>query len=1070
VSKQYSVVTNIVAKTTDFIRGMKRAGDTSKSFTNNVKNGMENIDKSVKNVTQKVDNFGRQMSTVTGVINRNLKTVPEHLKPFSEELKKTSNAFRQMGMQSTQSLEEMAESITKTRVSASKLTSVSSTGKEAIKTIQGLADVSKEAQLAVLGLSKDGKVTISAEESITVMHRFQDSVSESKKELERLRDSGDMGSYTAGMRQLELQMNNVQKAMMAAGQGGDAYMSTLRRLGIYTESMGNAMAIQMEGMKDSFINSVDMMVNRSTQSEKIAKNFERMGNPLYSVNNGLLKISSGLETMARKGSAAALAIEHLGKNASMKDLLDYTRMINQGLMRMSMLFIGAGLAFAAFTAVMVDASKGEDVGKIRQQQEEITQIYQEEVQKRTDEIYNFANLFEEIEIKPFDPKKLTENLQSQVEVMKNWAKNLKSLTSRGVSEGFIAELEKMGPKAAGQIQALTTMTDSQLNDYVKLWEEKHRLAKEKAVGELEGLRIETEKKIQELEKSLTPLGISFENFKQTWASAVKPFVEVWGKVASVFVDGATKVGEFINHLNEINSKITQMAGMFLYLFTTLMVILSPLAVGIGMFGGLKAALHAVWLLIGPFVAGFATVAGTAALVAGAIVLLGFTLRELWNNSEQFRNAVTGAFDSIKSLVLSSIESLKQSFSGLGSSLLELISAFVGGDGTIQGIWKSLGDMIASVINFITSVTFPILKVQFGIVVEIIKGLVTILIAIFDEIRIWWQKDGKVVQDLVKISFSEIKKVIDFVAPYIKKLLYDTFEGIKVIIRGSTQIITGIISVFAGLLTGDFDRLKVGISRIIEGLFTVLKGLFQVSLINDVIAIVKKFGGSALSNISEFADKTVDKFTSIFNNVKTIFNNIKDAITSPIETAKSIVLGIITTIEKAFSKLKIDIPKPKLPHINVDFKEFGIGKAKVEVPTFGIDWYKKGGVFNQASIIGVGEERGVSEAVLPLKDSVLGKIGSMIANTMKSDFAQTAISLLTNDFNHSRIVESLSRGINQKQPQFASNQSENNNQNNVTLNNTFHFDVKGNLDEKEMRRVAEFVSKRQIDTLKSWGRI
>ena len=56
----------------------------------------------------------------------------------------------------------------------------------------------------------------------------------------------------------------------------------------------------------------------------------------------------------------------------------------------------------------------------------------------------------------------------------------------------------MGPSAIAEIKALSSMSDSQLQQYATLWSTKHKQAKNKAVEELEDLRIETNIEIRNL--------------------------------------------------------------------------------------------------------------------------------------------------------------------------------------------------------------------------------------------------------------------------------------------------------------------------------------------------------------------------------------------------------------------------------------------------------------------------------------------------------------------------------------------------------------------------------------------
>jgi TP901 family phage tail tape measure protein len=85
-------------------------------------------------------------------------------------------------------------------------------------------------------------------------------------------------------------------------------------------------------------------------------------------------------------------------------------------------------------------------------------------------------------------KKLLENLQSQVDGLKDWSENIQKLAKRGINDGLLKELEDMGPSAAGQIAALNSLSDKELQKYVKLWQEKSKIATDEATRETKDLK------------------------------------------------------------------------------------------------------------------------------------------------------------------------------------------------------------------------------------------------------------------------------------------------------------------------------------------------------------------------------------------------------------------------------------------------------------------------------------------------------------------------------------------------------------------------------------------------------
>lgn len=93
---------------------------------------------------------------------------------------------------------------------------------------------------------------------------------------------------------------------------------------------------------------------------------------------------------------------------------------------------------------------------------------------------------------------LMKNLEGQVKEFGEWQDILESLAGRGLDSDLIEELQDMGPDAIAQIKALNNMSDSELEKYADLWKVKHAMAREQAVGELEGLREETQQNIAKL--------------------------------------------------------------------------------------------------------------------------------------------------------------------------------------------------------------------------------------------------------------------------------------------------------------------------------------------------------------------------------------------------------------------------------------------------------------------------------------------------------------------------------------------------------------------------------------------
>lgn len=134
-----------------------------------------------------------------------------------------------------------------------------------------------------------------------------------------------------------------------------------------------------------------------------------------------------------------------------------------------------------------------------------------------------------------------------------------------------------------------------------------------------------------------------------------------------------------------------------------------------------------------------------------------------------------------------------------------------------------------------------------------------------------------------------------------------------------------------------------------------------SAFNAIKSNIQSKMDAAKSQAISIADRIGEKlgFPGLGSKVSSVFDAIKSNITSPIQSAWNAISSIPQKIMNAFGSIKISIPKPKMPHFNVSWNDFG----PVKLPSVSVSWYAKGGIFDAPSIIGVGEAG--REAVLPI---------------------------------------------------------------------------------------------------------
>ena len=140
---------------------------------------------------------------------------------------------------------------------------------------------------------------------------------------------------------------------------------------------------------------------------------------------------------------------------------------------------------------------------------------------------------------------------------------------------------------------------------------------------------------------------------------------------------------------------------------------------------------------------------------------------------------------------------------------------------------------------------------------------------------------------------------------------------------------------------------------------------------------------AIDFIGNFVANVLDifGFHGLAEQVRGIFEDIKSKITQPIEDAKNVVDSAISKI-KGFFPISVGkiLDNIKLPHFTVDGGEFPYGVGNMgRMPSFDVSWNAKGGIFDGASIIGVGEAG--PEAVIPLSSDRMRPFARAIAEEM-----------------------------------------------------------------------------------------
>ena len=136
----------------------------------------------------------------------------------------------------------------------------------------------------------------------------------------------------------------------------------------------------------------------------------------------------------------------------------------------------------------------------------------------------------------------------------------------------------------------------------------------------------------------------------------------------------------------------------------------------------------------------------------------------------------------------------------------------------------------------------------------------------------------------------------------------------------------------------------------------------------------------------------ERWNDIQSALKEIPNWFKNLFNDAMENAKSVVKSGIDAL-KGFFDFDWSLPRIQLPHFDIT-GSFSLNPPSF--PSFSVDWYARGGVFNSPSIIGVGEAG--QEAVMPLERNTgwISTLAQKVAERMPVNNAPTGYSLPAGD--------------------------------------------------------------------------
>ena len=350
--------------------------------------------------------------------------------------------------------------------------------------------------------------------------------------------------------------------------------------------------------------------------------------------------------------------------------------------------------------------------------------------------------------------------------------------------------------------------------------------------------------------------------------------------------------------------------------------------------------------------------------------------------DMLKNIAQGVIDSIPTL----IEKVPQIVTNFANTINESMPIILSKGAEI--IWNLIQGIIGAIPTLIANIPKifeAILAVWNAIAwVDLGKSLMT---------NIWngIKSLGTMLKSGVEGIFNGLKTSVGNIFTGLKNTAVNIWNALK---SGVSNIVTGLKNTAVNI----FNALKSGVEGIFNGIKTFASNIWNG--IKSVISGAIEGAKNTVSNVVNGIKNTVSNvFNGIKNTATTVWNGIRDAIKKPIEKARDLVSGAIDKI-KGFFDFKISWPKIPMPHFSIKPQGWSIGDLlKGSIPSLGISWYAKGGIFDEPTIFptatgfkGVGEAG--AEAVTPI-DTLLDYVrqATREENARQAVYIQRLIDML-----------------------------------------------------------------------------